>query len=112
MSITGSSFTTKNLENDSEHKIKFQIWDTAGKERFRSLPKIFYQNASVAVLVYNITRKESFDKLKDFWIEELKENAPSDIILDIAGNKIDKYELEVVSHKRRKRISRKCKCYF
>ena len=99
MSTTGASFATKKLEIDSEHKIKFQIWDTAGQERFRSLAKIFYQNAAVAVLVYDITRRDSFEKLKEFWIKELKDNAPSDIILAIAANKSDNYEFEVVSLK-------------
>ena len=99
MSTTGASFADKKLDLDDEHKIKFQIWDTAGQERFRSLAKIFYQNAAVAVLVYDITRRESFEKLKQFWIKELKENAPSDIILAIAANKSDNYENEVVSLK-------------
>ena len=105
MSTTGSSYATKKVEIDSENKIKFQIWDTAGQERFRSLAKIFYQNASVAILVYDITRRESFDKLKEFWIEELKENAPSDIILAIAGNKNDIYEHELVSLKEGKELA-------
>ena len=78
MSTTGASFATKKVELDDEHKIKFQIWDTAGQERFRSLAKIFYQNAAVAVLVYDITRRDSFEKLKEFWIKELKENASID----------------------------------
>ena len=86
MSTTGASFATKKLDIDSDKKIKFQIWDTAGQERFLSLAKIFYQNAAVAVLVYDITRRESFDKIKNFWIKEIKENAPSDIILALAGN--------------------------
>ena len=99
MSTTGASFATKKLELDNEHKIKFQLWDTAGQERFRSLAKIFYQNAAVAVLVYDITRRESFEKLNQFWIKELKENAPPDIILALAANKSDSYENEVVSLK-------------
>ena len=106
MSTTGASFATKKLEIDPEHKIKFQIWDTAGQERFRSLAKIFYQNASAAVLVYDITRRESFDKIKNFWIKEIKENAPSDIILALAGNKSDNYENEVVNLAEGKKLAK------
>ena len=102
----------KKGEIDSEHKIKFQIWDTAGQERFRSLAKIFYQNAAVAVLVYDITRRDSFEKLKEFWIKELKENAPSDIILAIAGNKSDNYEFEVVSLKEGKDLAQEINAIF
>ena len=112
MTTTGASFATKKVDIDDEHKIKFQIWDTAGQERFRSLAKIFYQNAAVAVLVYDITRRDSFDKLKNFWIKELKENAPSDIILAIAGNKSDDYENEVVSLKEGKELAQEINAIF
>ena len=112
MSTTGASFATKKIELDEEHKIKFQIWDTAGQERFRSLAKIFYQNAAVAVLVYDITRRESFEKLKEFWIKELKENAPSDIILAIAANKSDNYENELVSLKEGKDLAQEINAIF
>ena len=112
MSTTGASFATKKLDLDEEHKIKFQIWDTAGQERFRSLAKIFYQNASAAVLVYDITRRDSFEKLKDFWIKELKDNAPSDIILALAANKSDIYENEVVSLKEGKELAQETNAIF
>jgi len=112
MSTTGASFATKKLEIDPEHKIKFQIWDTAGQERYRSLAKIFYQNASVAVLVYDITRRESFDKIKNFWIEEIKDNAPTDIILALAGNKTDNYENEVVELKEGKELAQQINATF
>ena len=112
MSTTGASFAVKKLEIDPEHKIKFQIWDTAGQERFRSLAKIFYQNAAVAVLVYDITRRDSFQKLKDFWVKELKENAPSDIILAVAANKSDNYEFEVVSLKEGKELAKEINAIF
>ena len=112
MSTTGASFATKKLEIDSEHKIKFQIWDTAGQERFRSLAKIFYQNASVAVLVYDITRRDTFDKIKNFWVKEIKENAPSDIILALAGNKSDNYENEVVNLSEGKKLAKEIDAIF
>ena len=97
VSTTGASYATKNFELDKVHKIKFQIWDTAGQERFRSLAKIFYQNASAVVLVYDITKRDTFEKIKEFWIKEIKENAPPDIIIALAGNKSDNYEFEVVT---------------
>ena len=56
MTSTGSSFVSKIIEVDINNKIKFQIWDTAGQEKYRSLAKIFYQNAAVAILVYNKTK--------------------------------------------------------
>ena len=112
MSTTGASFADKKLDLDDEHKIKFQIWDTAGQERYRSLAKLFYQNAAVAILVYDITRRESFEKLKNFWVKEIKENAPKDIILAVVGNKSDNYEFEVVSLKEGKQLAEEINAIF
>ena len=76
---TGANFVTKTIILEDENKsIKFELWDTAGQERYRSLAKVFYKNAAVCVLVYDITRKSSFEELKLFWIKELKENASID----------------------------------
>ena len=80
MSTTGASFATKTMMLEEENQsVKFEIWDTAGQERYRALAKVFYKNASVCVLVYDITRKASFDELKKYWINELKENASKNI---------------------------------
>ena len=76
---TGANFVTKTIILEDENKsIKFELWDTAGQEKYRSLAKVFYRNAAVCVLVYDITRKSSFEELKLFWIKELKENASID----------------------------------
>ena len=80
MSTPGANFVTKNvIMEDENQSIKFEIWDTAGQERYRSLAKVFYKNAAVCVLVYDITRKTSFDAIKNYWVKELKENVPKDI---------------------------------
>ena len=76
----GANFVTKNVTFDDEKQtIKFEIWDTAGQEKYRSLAKVFYKNASVCVLVYDITRKSSFEELKNYWVKEIKDNAPKDL---------------------------------
>ena len=72
----GASFTTKTIMlKDYDQSIKFEIWDTAGQEKYRALAKVFYKNAAVCILVYDITRKKSFDELKNFWIKEIQANA-------------------------------------
>ena len=76
--ITGANFIRKILEVENNKYGKFEIWDTAGQERYRSIAKVFYKNASVLILVYDITRKSSFDELKNYWIKEIKENCPKD----------------------------------
>ena len=75
-STPGASFTTKVIYiQELKQSIKFEIWDTAGQEKYRSLAKVFYKNAAVCILVYDITRKHSFDELKNYWIIELKANS-------------------------------------
>ena len=59
---------------DINQKIKFEIWDTAGQEKFRALARVFYNNASVCIMVYDITSKKSFEELKNFWAEDIKNN--------------------------------------
>jgi len=78
MPTPGASFLTKKVAFPEENKvIKFEIWDTAGEERFRSLARRFYKNASACILVYDITNVNTFMDIKNYWIKELKENAPS-----------------------------------
>ena len=112
ISTTGASYATKNLELDSQHKIKFQIWDTAGQERFRSLAKIFYQNASVVMLVYDIIIRSTFEQIKEYWIKEIKENALSDIIIALVANKNDNYEFEQVTVNEGKNLAKEINAMF
>ena len=80
MATSGANYITKYIILEDENQsIKFDIWDTAGQEKFRALAKVFYKNAAICVLVYDITRKSSFDALKDFWSKEIKENAQPNV---------------------------------
>ena len=99
MSTTGASYAGKTLSFDEfgGKCIKFEIWDTAGQEKYRALTKIFYKDAGVAILVYDITRKESFDEIKEYWYNQIKECAPKNIVIGIAANKCDLYDNEQVS---------------
>ena len=99
MSTTGASYAGKTMSFDEfgGKCIKFEIWDTAGQEKYRSLTKIFYKDAAVAILVYDITRKESYEELKNYWYNQLKECSPSNIVIGIAANKCDLYDNEQVS---------------
>ena len=80
MTTPGANFITKKVDfPDLKKTIKFEIWDTAGQERYRSLAKVFYNNANACILVYDITNKGSFDELINYWVPQLKENAPKNI---------------------------------
>ena len=96
-STTGGTFSTKTVLCDNNRTLKLEIWDTAGQERYRSLTTMFYKDANAAVLVYDITRKDSFEQLEEYWTKQIKENSPSDIILAVCGNKSDLLEKEDVN---------------
>ena len=68
--------------------VKLQIWDTAGQESFRAITRTFYRNAEGVVLMYDITRSESFQNLKD-WLGEIRANADPDVVIYLVGNRHD-----------------------
>ena len=70
------------------HKIKAQIWDTAGQERYRSIANTYYKGAKGAFIVYDITRKETFDSV-DRWANDLKTECDKNITIILIGNKND-----------------------
>lgn len=84
----GASFTNK-LEVVNDKKILFEIWDTAGQERYRSINNIFYQDAYICLLVYDITKKQTFDDIKEYWYKSVLDESTENIIFHIVGNKID-----------------------
>ena len=92
------SFSSKDVFYEKENvTIRFNIWDTAGQEKYRSINKIFYQDAQITFLVYDITFAETFRAIKDYWYSEVKENSPKDAIIFLIGNKSDLYEKEEVN---------------
>jgi len=86
-STIGASFMSK-MVTTAGKSIKFQIWDTAGQEKYHSLAPMYYRGAAAAIIVYDITRANTFKTLKN-WVEELQAQGPRDIAMAIAGNKAD-----------------------
>ena len=78
LATQGASYVSKTVEINKNQKVKFELWDTAGEEKYRAIARVFYQNASVCILVYDITRKSSFDEIKNFWVNEIKQNIQDD----------------------------------
>ncbi len=83
----GFEFMTFNLKLNDKI-IKFQIWDTCGQEIYKSLISNFYRNSSLAVLVYSIDNKESFNHIEN-WLNDLKSQANEDVRIFLVGNKAD-----------------------
>ncbi len=86
-STIGAAFLSHTAELGSE-SVKFEIWDTAGQERYRSLAPMYYRGAAAAVIVYDVTNRESFSGAKS-WVKELERRAGTGIVIALAGNKSD-----------------------
>ena len=113
MTTACPSVCTKTISYPEYNKtINFDIWDTAGQEIYRSISKLFYKGASIGFLVYDVTNKNSFKSIKDYWYNQLKENTESDIIFNIVGNKIDLYELEQVTEEEGKNFAKSINAGF
>ena len=93
---TGGTFSSKSFTYNDDKILKFEIWDTAGQERYRALTKMFYKETNAVILVYDITRKKSFEELQNYWVEQIKEFAPENIIIAVVANKSDLSENEEV----------------
>lgn len=76
------------LEDSNNTHVKLQIWDTAGQESFRSITRSYYRGAAGALLVYDITRRETFQHLGR-WLEEAKQHAHENMVILLIGNKND-----------------------
>ena len=74
--VSALSYTSKTIKFDKYNckTFKYDIKDTAGQEKFRSLTKLFFKGSDIAILVYDITNKNSFEEMKNFWYKEVKDN--------------------------------------
>ncbi|XP_049852068.1 ras-related protein rab-11.1-like [Schistocerca gregaria] len=99
-STIGVEFAVKSLKIESK-VIKAQIWDTAGQERYRAITSAYYRSAVGAMLVYDISKKETFDNIER-WLTELRQHTDSNVTLMLVGNKLDLKHLREVNEDRAK----------
>ena len=95
--------------NIKEKTYNIYLWDTIGQERLKSLTKLFFKNAKIVILVYDISSKSSFKNL-DNWIKDCKEVLGDNFVMGICGNKTDLYLNEQVSEDEGKEYSEKIGC--
>lgn len=91
----GVDFKTRTIEIDNV-KIRSQVWDTSGQERFRSIAPAYYRGAVGSLIVYDTTSRTSFDNLSK-WETEIKNHSGSEFISLLVGNKSDLVDLRAVS---------------
>ena len=91
-SSISSQYISKTIDlKDINQSLKFDIWDTAGQEKYRSMAKLFYKDAKIILFVYDITSLNSFNELRNYWITQVKENCEPNILFGVVANKNDLY---------------------
>ncbi|KAA0196435.1 Rabprotein 14 [Tribolium castaneum] [Fasciolopsis buskii] len=99
----GVEFATKIIELDDQ-KIKLQIWDTAGQERFRAVTRSYYRGAAGALLVYDITRKSTFNRIYT-WLADARRLTCHNTVIFLIGNKADLEDQRDVSYEEAKKLA-------
>ena len=110
-STNGASYSQK-LINKNGKNYQLDIWDTAGQEKYRSLGKNFYRDSYIVIFVYDITRKDSFEGIKQIWYPDLLKYGGNFAILAVVGNKCDKYEEEAVGEEEARAFANEIKGHF
>ncbi|KAK6140129.1 hypothetical protein DH2020_026127 [Rehmannia glutinosa] len=96
-----------------EKRLKLTIWDTAGQERFRTLTSSYYRGAQGIILVYDVTRRDTFTNLSDVWAKELElYSTHEDCIKMLVGNKVDRESERVVSREEGITLAKELGCLF
>ena len=85
----GLDYKLKYVQLDSGEMIKVQLWDTAGQDRYRTIAKNYYKGSHGILLLYDITKRNSFENIRE-WIKDIKEEVYEKAIIFLIGNKIDK----------------------
>ena len=104
LSTIGVDFKVKEIEVEGK-RVKLQIWDSAGQERFRNITSSYYRNCGGIIIVYDITKQETFSKVTE-WIEEVRKYVPSSPLL-LVGNKCDLEDKRQVSKEEAQELAKR-----
>ena len=101
----GVEFGAKNVQiNNKIYRI--QIWDTAGQENFRSITRAYYKNSVCALIVYDISSRDSFNNVST-WVDDCKNQSPKTIFMVLVGNKSDLSDRRQVNTEEGKELAEK-----
>ena len=100
----GVEFGAKNLDINNK-KFRLQIWDTAGQENYRSITRAYYKNSVCAILVYDISSRESFEHISN-WIEDCTAQSPKTVFMILVGNKSDLNNMRQVTFEEGKNMAK------
>ena len=103
--MVASTLSTE-VELEDGRMIKYEIWDTAGQEKYRSINKIFYKDAAIVIIVYDITNRHTYEEIKNYWYNQITTMCNKNPLLAIVGNKSDLYAKEEVKEKEAKEYAK------
>ena len=109
-STLGVEFAAKNAVIDNK-VYRIQIWDTAGAESFRSITRAYYKNSVCAFIVYDITKRETFENVQ-VWLDDIKNQCPQTVLLVLVGNKLDLENERQISYEEGESFAQKNNMYF
>ncbi|KAI3823958.1 hypothetical protein L1987_05404 [Smallanthus sonchifolius] len=109
-STIGVEFATRSIQVEGK-VIKGQIWDTAGQERYRAITSAYYRGTVGALIVYDITRKVTFENVER-WLRELRDHTDQTIVVMLTGNKADLAHLRAVPMEEAKAFSERENVFF
>ena len=109
--MVASTLSTQ-VDLEGGRTVKFEIWDTAGQEKYRSINKIFYKDASIVIMVYDITQRNTYEEIKNYWYNQIVTMCNKNPIIAIVGNKSDLYIREEVKEKEAKEYAKEIGAVF
>ena len=112
ITATVSTSYYNKIEIINNYKLNFQIWDTVGQEQYRSLNSLFFKDAYICLMVYDITKESTFKSIKDYWYESVINNGLEGVIFGLAGNKNDLYNEEKVDKNEARELSKEINAIF
>ena len=111
MSTIGIDNKFKDVELEDGKKVKIQIWDTGGQDRFRSITRNYYKGANGIVLIFDVTNKKSYENVKN-WVKQIKEEVSSRVTIILVANKIDDVNHRIVTKEEGEKIANECGLMF
>uniref|UniRef100_A0A6B2LL86 Uncharacterized protein n=1 Tax=Arcella intermedia TaxID=1963864 RepID=A0A6B2LL86_9EUKA len=110
-SSIGADFRVKTIQLDNKKKVKLQLWDAAGQEKFRTICILYYRGAHLVVIVLDVTDSTSLNNL-DKWVQEMKQQARADLQFLVVGNKIDLVDQRKITESDVNPIMTRIKCNY
>ncbi len=102
---TLAAFKSRKEININENTLNLELWDTSGSQSYRAVNKIYMRNIDIALLIYDVTNRISFEEL-NYWIQEVKEiNNYRKVLFVVIGNKCDLYEERVIEEEEGKKFA-------